>query len=302
MPRRIVTALLAAALLVIALVPVVNASNGGKHKRDRDCGQRWKGHSHHKRGLDVVGLTDDGRLICFSEKDPRDARTIGRVKGLMGDDKLVGIDYRPATGDLYGLGNKGGVYVLDDHSGRASLKSNLNVPLAGTSFGVDFNPVVDRLRIVSDTGQNLADNVDANNDTVTDGTLTNAGPVGSPPPTALGVAGAAYTNNDADPNTGTTLFDIDSTLDQVSIQSRPASGQLAATGKLGVDTGPAVGSDIYSTIRGGTTVRVQGFASLTVNGRSGFYGVNLLQGRADSRGSFSSRNAVTGIAVPLNQR
>jgi hypothetical protein len=35
--------------------------------------------------------------------------------------------------------------------------------------------VVDRLRIVSDTGQNLADNVDANNDTVTDGTLTNAG-------------------------------------------------------------------------------------------------------------------------------
>jgi hypothetical protein len=70
--------------------------------------------------------------------------------------------------------------------------------------------------------------------------------VGTPPPTALGVTGAAYTNNDADPNTGTTLFDIDSTLDQVSIQSRPASGQLAATGKLGVDTGPAVGSDIYT--------------------------------------------------------
>jgi hypothetical protein len=300
MPRRIVTALLAAALLVIALVPVVNASHGGKYKRDRDCGERSKGWGgHYKRALDVVGLTDDGRLICFSEKDPRDARTIGRVKGLDGDAKLVGIDYRPATGDLYGLGDKGGVYVLDDDSGRAMLKSRLNVPLMGTSFGVDFNPTVDRLRIISDAGQNLADNVDANNDTVTNTTLSNPGP---PPATALGVTGAAYTNNDADPNTATTLFDIDSALDQTVIQSPAASGVLAPTGKLGVDTGASVGSDIYSTIRGGTTVRVQGFASLTVNGQSGFYGVNLLQGRADSRGSFAPRNVVTGIAVPLNQR
>ena len=298
MPGRIVTARLAAALLAIALVPAVNASKGGKHDRDRDCGERSKG--FHKRALDVVGLTDDGRLICFSEKDPDDARTIGRIKNLKGDDRLVGIDYRPATGELYGLGNKGGVYVVDDESGKASLKSNLNVPLMGTSFGVDFNPVVDRLRIISDTGQNLADNVDTNNDTVTDGTLTNAGPAGTPPPTALGVTGAAYTNNDADPNTGTTLFDIDSALDQVSVQSRPASGQ--ATGKLLVDTGPSVGADIYSTIRGGATVRVQGFATLAVNGKSGFYEVNLLQGRAGSRGSFAPRNACTGIAVPLNQR
>ena len=294
MPRKFLTALLAGALFIVALVPAVNASwGGGKHHRDRDCGERSK------RVLDVVGLTDDGRLICFRENDPRDARSIGHIKGLSGDDRLVGIDYRPATGDLYGLGNNGGVYVVNDGNGRVMLKSRLNVALSGTSFGVDFNPTVDRLRIISDTGQNLADNVDANNDTVTNTTLSNPGP---PPATALGVTGAAYTNNDADPNTATTLFDIDSTLDQTVIQSRPNSGQLAPTGKLGVDTGPSVGADIYSTVRGGTTVRVQGFASLTVNGQSGFYSVNLLQGRADSRGSFAPRNAVTGIAVPLNQR
>ena len=294
MPRKFLTALLAGALLIVALVPAVNASwGGGKNYRDRDCGERSK------RVLDVVGLTDDGRLICFRENDPRDARTIDRIKNLSGDDRLVGIDYRPATGDLYGLGNKGGVYVVDDGNGRAMLKSRLNVALSGTSFGVDFNPTVDRLRIISDTGQNLADNVDADNDTVTNTTLTNPGP---PPATALGVTGAAYTNNDADPNTATTLFDIDSTLDQTVIQSPAGSGVLVATGKLGVDTGPSVGSDIYSTIRGGTTVRVEGFASLTVSGQSRFYSVNLLQGRADSRGSFSSRNSVTGIAVPLNQR
>jgi hypothetical protein len=54
MPRRILTALLAGALLAIALVPAVNASLGSKHKRHHDCGVSSK------RALDVVGLTDDG--------------------------------------------------------------------------------------------------------------------------------------------------------------------------------------------------------------------------------------------------
>ena len=80
---------------------------------------------------------------------------IGRISGLQTDTKLVGIDYRPATGALYGLGDRGGVYVVNPMSGRARLRARLNVALEGTQFGVDFNPTVDRLRIVSDTGQNL---------------------------------------------------------------------------------------------------------------------------------------------------
>jgi hypothetical protein len=66
--------------------------------------------------------------------------------------------------------------------------------------------------------------------------------------------------------------------------------------------GVAACSDIYSTVRGGTTVRVPGFASLTVDGQSGFYSVKLFGGRASWQGSFSSRNQVTAIAIPLNQR
>ena len=51
---------------------------------------------------------------------------------------------------------------------------------------------------------------------------------------ALGLTGAAYTNNDLNqPSTATTLFDIDTTLDQVVIQSPPGNGILVATGKLG---------------------------------------------------------------------
>lgn len=118
--------------------------------------------------------------------------------------------------------------------------------LVGASFGVDFNPVVDRLRIISDTVQNLRANVDTGV-TLVDGTLT------YPPATApaTGVTGAAYTNNDSDVNTATTLYDVDSMMDQVAIQPPANSGSLSATGKLTVDTSSSVGFDIYSTVRNG---------------------------------------------------
>jgi len=70
------------------------------------------------------------------------------------------------------------------------------------------------------------------------------------------VIGAAYTNNDGDANTGTTLFDIETggNRDRTVVQSPTNSGQLAATGKLFVDVTGAVGFEIYSSVRNGTTV------------------------------------------------
>jgi hypothetical protein len=62
-----------------------------------------------------------------------------------------------------------------------------------------------------------------------------------------------------------------------------------------------IGSDIYSTIRNGTTVDLDAYASLTSGGRARFYEISLLQGRATSQGSFALRNQVTGIAIPLNR-
>jgi hypothetical protein len=112
----------------------------------------------------------------------------------------------------------------------ATFVNSLTVPLAGTSFGVDFNPAADRLRIVSDTGQNLAHNVNAGGVTAANATLTYTAPPATQVP-ALGVAGAAYTNNDVNQaGTGTTLLDIDTAMDQVVLQSPPATGLLVATG------------------------------------------------------------------------
>jgi Domain of unknown function (DUF4394) len=100
------------------------------------------------------------------------------------------------------------------------------------------------------------------------------------------------------------LFDLDSNLDQAAIQSPPNNGSLVATGKLTVDTTPAVGFDIYSTIRNGTTFDVEAFASLTSmsDGRVRLYEINLFTGKATQSGRFRSQDQVIDIAIPLNQR
>ena len=263
---------------------------------ERACGDRRGRRTALLGRLDVVGLTSDQRLICFGAEKPSLAREIGLVTGLTTDTRLVGIDFRPATGQLYGLGDAGGIYTLDLTNAAATFQARLNVPLEGTSFGVDFNPVPDRLRIVSDTGQNLRANV-ADGVTAVDGVVAYV--PGTP---ASGIVGSAYSNNDADPNTVTTLFDIDSALDQVAIQAPPNAGNLNPTGKLGVDTGSAVGFDIYSRLRAGTTQSVHAFAALVSGNRARFYAVDLLTGKANLRGTFKSRDQVVDIALPLGQR
>jgi hypothetical protein len=277
------------AALTAATLAVAPGTSAGATDRARVCGD------NHSRGLEAVGLTADQRLVCFRPERPRLARDIAAVSGLQTDTKLVGIDHRPATGDLYGLGDQAGIYVVDPATAAASLVARANVALQGTSFGVDFNPAADRLRVVSDTGQNLRIIV-ADGVTATDTSLTN------PPNPATGVTGAMYTNNDADPDTGTTLFDVDSALDQVSIQSPPNNGTLVATGKLGVDTGPDVAADIYSEVRDGSTVSNSAFAALSGASGSSFYRVDLLTGAASRTGDFAARNRVVGVAFPQNQR
>jgi Domain of unknown function (DUF4394) len=258
-----------------------------------------------RRSLEVVGLTTDGRLVRFDAATPGRTRGIGKVKGLSGDQSLVGVDYRVQDGRLHGVGNAGGIYTLSTGDAAATKVGQLTVALSGTSFGVDFNPAANRLRVVSDTGQNLRHNLDdatattppLAGTTVMDGTLT------VPPATtpAMGVAGAAYTNNDLDPNTATTLFDLDTAADQLVVQSPANAGALAPTGKLLVDAGPVAGFDIYSRTAFGATQANLGFATVSVLGRSSLYQVSLLTGRATRIGSFRPSAQVADIAIRLDQ-
>lgn len=300
MIRRFITV----AIMLLAASTFSNATSnlpGNDDENDRECSNSRRSFFNFR--LNVVGLTNDGRLVCFNEYNPRNARTIGTVSGLVNaDSALIGIDYRVQDGLLYGVGNGGGVYTIDETTAVATFVNALTVPLSGTSFGVDFNPAADRLRIISNTGQNLRHNVNMGGITLNDGILTYTPPPAAPI-AAPGVVGAAYSNNDLDLNTATTLFDIDSTLDQISIQSPANNGILVATGKLGFDATGAVGFDIFSKIRNGVTVEVDGFASLTsaADGVTRFYSISLLTGKASSRGSFRSQNQVVDIAIPLDQ-
>ncbi|MGW2176351.1 DUF4394 domain-containing protein [Streptomyces sp. NPDC001705] len=259
--------------------------------------QTQGGWSRAGKDLFSVGLTTQQRLVTFDVRTPGDTRDLGRISGLSGDRKLVGIDFRVQNGKLYGVGDRGGIYTIN-RSAKATKVSQLTEELDGKNFGVDFNPAANRLRVISDTGQNLRHNIDdpaAPRTTIVDGTLTNPT---MPPSTALGVTGAAYTNNDLNAATATTLFDIDTVNDRVSLQSPANAGTLAPTGNLGVDAGPSAGFDIYYNRGTGDN---KGFAALKTSGKYRFYSVNILNGRADNFGAFPTARQVFDIALPLDQ-
>ncbi|TMR98533.1 DUF4394 domain-containing protein [Nonomuraea basaltis] len=254
----------------------------------------------------VAGLTTAGDLVAFRADTPGNVDRAGRISGLKGDRKVVGIDYRVQNRKLYAVGDKGGIYTLDNRA-KATKVSQLSVALRGATFGVDFNPAANRLRVISDTGQNLRHNLDDPNGapprgtTAADGTLTNPPvPPATAGTTATGVTAAGYTNNDLDAATATTLFDLDTTGDQVSVQSPANAGNLAPTGKLGVDAATDAGFDVYSRLRNGVTVANTPYAALKVRGAYRFYTVNALTGMADLVGTFPSGRQVSDIAVQLD--
>ena len=96
------------------------------------------------------------------------------------------------------------------------------------------------------------------------------------------MTGAAYTNNDLAAATATTLFDVDTALDQISVQSPANAGNLAPTGKLGVDAGPRAGFDIYTSTRSGSNTA---YAVLRVDGKQRMYRADLLNGSVARTGS-----------------
>jgi uncharacterized repeat protein (TIGR01451 family) len=243
----------------------------------------------------VYGVTAGNTLVSFDSATPGTIST-APITGLVGGDTMLGIDFRPATGQLFALTNGGRLYTLNQATGVAILASTLTADpadstnpftaLSGTSFGVDFNPVPDRLRVVSDTGQNLRINVD-NGLVITDDNLN---------PGTPSIGGAAYTNSFAGA-TSTTLYGIDSAIDTLVIQNPPNNGTLATVGTtLGVgDITSSAGFDIQA-LTGGENAA---FAALSTNGTSSnFYTVNLTTGIATLVGGIGSApTLLVGIAV-----
>jgi hypothetical protein len=208
--------------------------------------------------------------------------------------QIIGIDIRPVNGLLYAVtsntnlsspdAEKGNLYIIDPNFSATEANSTLVgtlkdsegsfITVANRNYGVDFNPVLDRLRVVSDS-VNLSVNP---NDAVTT--------IQTPISAAVNLIGAAYTNNFAGAET-TILYDVGTNLTgQLFKQNPPAAGTLEFVGNLLIDTSSFTngGFDIqtvgnineaYGAFEG--TASDEPFARL--------YSVNLTTGQAVNLGS-----------------
>jgi hypothetical protein len=233
------------------------------------------------RGVPMVALRGGTELVRFHSASPATLLGTVTITGLQAGESIVGIDMRPANGQLYGVGSSSRLYLLNPVTGAATaIGGAFSTPLSGTRFGVDFNPAVDRLRLVSDGEQNLRINPDT-------------GAVVTPIDLALNpagtVVGAAYVNN-VDGTAVTTLYDLDSATDQLLIQAPPNNGTLTLVGPLGVDTSSDVGFDV-------SPLDNVAFAALSVGGVSSLYTIELGTGAARLIGPIGTGATVNGLAA-----
>ncbi|WP_297112030.1 DUF4394 domain-containing protein [uncultured Devosia sp.] len=231
----------------------------------------------------AVGLVGESTLVMFDTE----TREVSGTMEVTGVDALAGIDVRPADKMLYGVTLSGDVVTIDTASGAATVKSTLSEMLPSYEGAiVDFNPMADRLRLMSTDGINHRVNVDDGMVTV-DGSLAfeeadmHAGE-------APDIVEAAYINSYGKPES-TAMYDIDATIAALIQQISPNDGTLAAIGKLGVE-GSAYAFDIA------TTEDMTNTAFLTID--NVLHTVDLESGTAEAWGPIEGVDGmITDLAI-----
>ena len=252
------------------------------------------------RAETVVAMTDTAELIRFNAGQPQRVLQRKPLLGLEPGDRLLGIDYRVARGVLYAVSASGRVYTLDADSAQLTRVGNgAPVVFNGQTFGVDFNPVADRIRVVSDTGQNLRLNPDTGELAAADPALrmsASALPAAGTPP--LRVAGAAYTYNKHNDKL-TTNFAIDLASGTLMVQGSregvvpavsPNTGELTAVGALGTGALDDAAFDIAD-------INNAALAALRSGGRTRLHAVDLASGRATLIGTVGDGRGLWGMAI-----
>jgi hypothetical protein len=239
------------------------------------------------------------------------------LSGIIAGETVAGIDGRPSTGNVYALGidaiqNNGTLYRVEPQTGLTvrigSIGGIAFVNAAGAAvdfpnnakYGVDFDPLLDQIRVVNSSGLNFRINPDTG--APLDGDLGGAAAsvAGINPDGALNglttnVSGLAYTNNETETNNQdiTTLYSIGSSGNRLLIQNPPRSGTqtngIALTlngAAFGFDS--QVGFDIPPGVNAPALNQpATGFGYVTLSGASsdGLYRINLATGALDFRGN-----------------
>jgi hypothetical protein len=264
---------------VLALSAVAAQASHKSYDNDRD----WS------RGPDrmLVATTNQNQLLTFNARNPDRVKDIQAITGLPAGVTLRGIDFRPKTGDLYGVGSDNTVYRVNPGTGIAIAEGPAFTPgLNGKAFGVDFNPVVDKIRVVSDARQNLRLNVDEGTVLMQDADLN----PGMPQVVAAGYENSSFSFTQP---TATTLHVVDAASDTLFTQNPPNNGALTNPRKLRVDVGLNAGFDIAGDDN-------MGFLSNAKSGRgTELYTVDVPTGKTKSLGRIGGgkRLVVTGLAA-----
>ncbi len=237
----------------------------------------------------IFGVTANQTLVSFNASTPNAIDSGVFLQGLAANEQILGIDFRPADGRLYALGSFSNLYSIDTATGAATrVGSGFAPALNGSQFGFDFNPTIDRIRVVSEADQNLVLNPDTGGATQVTPLFYAADDMnaGMNP----NIVGSAYTNSFFGATTSQ-LYGIDTGLDVLVTQANSA-GTLRTVGSLGVDLGDTVGFDI-SGLSG------IAYASVVSNdlSRSTFWTIDLATGQATALGEIGGGALITAIAV-----
>lgn len=234
--------------------------------------------------VNFTALTNSNSIVKYNAKNLATPASTTTITGLPSGEKIISIDYRPATGQLYGLGTSSRLYFINEQSGLATAlgSSSFTPALSGTIANINFNPTVDRIRLVTPSGQNLRLHPELGTVAATDGSI-NGG-------TTPAIGAVAYTNSFAGA-TATQLFDIDFAQDKLYLQNPPNNGTLEEVGALTVDFAGVGNFDILPDNSTALAVTYN-------NNISNLYTVNLTTGKAEKVGIFGL--AVIGIAFKTN--
>lgn len=255
----------------------------------------------------VYAVTANNNLISFDSELPGVIRDLVAITGIAAGQTLVGTDFRPATGDLIGLGynamnGEARLYTIDRVTGVATPIGDAAITLAlGTGdIGFDFNPIVDRIRVVGANNANYRLHPGTGALAATDMNLAYAaGDVNAGANPAIG--SVAYTNS-FNGATMTTLYTYDDSLNTLNTQAPPNNGTQNTVGTSGLAVNPAdpsVDMDIYYDFENSENDAY--LAANTVGGvNDNFYTLNLTSGATTLVGKIGNGIAVRDIAVYID--
>lgn len=244
----------------------------------------------------IYGLSPANQIIHFAAGPPVTIKSTIQMRGLRVGERMLAIDIRPATRQLYGVTNMHALYLINPSTGLATRISKFPfAPLMnGSMVGFDFHPKYDRIRIVTDSDQNLFINPSNGMVVSVDNALS---------PGSVGVNGIAYTTGTAEE---TSLYDI-SQRDGRLYNQLDSKGIMTAIGATGLTIAGEGGFDIsrdnvrafavlyaYTTDAVGGTIGTPGMDDPSKPAYR-LYNIDLITGQAQSMGRISP---MIGIAIP----